>query len=492
MTEETQKTTAKERREREILERLAELGGAQVQDDAITFEGTKFMVPKTMTAKEAVRFLKDYIKQQEEEHRFNRTFNYRPWDGAHAFQSALKKVTGTTGLGKKTFSLFGSNPPQMTTINVGPNKTKQVPWGAVEIPMLHGTARLNSSRHEELGPIFNLIIDAPRKYRAQIEGLFKAIEDELENNSIYKGQAIDGQTMPDFKDTSVVDPAKIVYSESLQRDLDALLWRFIENREELTREGIPFKRAVVLAGRYGTGKTETANITAKYSVEEEITFIQVRPNKDDLGLAMQTARLYQPAVVFFEDIDVLADSDSQKNGTVSRLLDIFDGMDAKHNDVMVVLTTNHVEKIHKGMMRPGRIDAVIEIGALDAAGIEKMAENRIGTENIGDVDWEAVYNAMEGYMPAFVNEALKRVVLYHENGDVFETEDFIAAAEGLRSQFELMEEASEGTPPDRIGEALIDEVHRAVHGVEILDYDGDQVGEYGMQLDSEKKEAKLN
>jgi transitional endoplasmic reticulum ATPase len=40
------------------------------------------------------------------------------------------------------------------------------------------------------------------------------------------------------------------------------------------------------------------------------------------------------------------------------------------------MTTNHKDEIHKGMLRPGRLDAIIEIGAMDRPGVEKLARTR--------------------------------------------------------------------------------------------------------------------
>ncbi|NIS12736.1 MAG: AAA family ATPase, partial [Thermoplasmata archaeon] len=88
-------------------------------------------------------------------------------------------------------------------------------------------------------------------------------------------------------------------------------------------------------------------------------FIQCRPGIDNVYDAMKTARLYQPAVVFYEDVDTIAQGDqTQGHVAVTQLLDIFDGLTAKSTKILAILTTNHPEKIHKGMVRPGRLDAV--------------------------------------------------------------------------------------------------------------------------------------
>src|SRR5687767_14796522 len=67
---------------------LRALGSVHVQDDAILFEGTKIVLPVQYSGRveAAVDFLKGYIKDQSETYSFKKKFNFRPWDGAAAFQ----------------------------------------------------------------------------------------------------------------------------------------------------------------------------------------------------------------------------------------------------------------------------------------------------------------------------------------------------------------------------------------------------------------------
>src|SRR5262245_54811598 len=165
---------------------------------------------------------------------------------------------------------------------------------------------------------------------------------------------------------------------------------------------IPRKRAILLEGPYGTGKTLAAYLTAQIAESHGWTFIYCRPSRDDLGQVMGLARLYQPAVVFFEDIDVMAaggDVDA-----VTRLLDMFDGIQAKGTEIVAVLTTNHKERIHKAMVRPGRMDAMVHIGALDRHGIERLIRVTVPEEILAVDDYDAVYRSMEGFLPAFAKE----------------------------------------------------------------------------------------
>ena len=467
----------------EALEQLAKLGGKLTAEEDIVFSGKKLVLPETMSLQDAIRFLNEKLHEDEQRMSFNKVFNFRPWDGAHATMCALKKAFGAVTQ-RSIQSFFGEIPPEMRTINIGPNETTQVPWGRMGVAHLAGLdLYLGSTRHREWGICFVIQAEGPRKYRHHVEGLFTLIEEELKNNSIYRGKAFDGQEDPQFLELSSIDPSKIVYSDAAMEQLEANVWSVLRYPDVLSELGIPLKRAVLLEGPYGTGKTLAAYLTAKVATENGWSFLLCRPGQDDLMEVMNTARLYQPAVVFFEDVDSVSNAGKH----IPRLLDIFDGIKAKDTKIMAVLTTNHVEEIHKGMVRPGRIDAVIHIGELDPAGLRRLVESVVPEEHLDiAIDWDAVTGAMEGFLPAFAKESIDRAMRYNvarNQGKVTElsTQDFVAAAKGLRPQLELMAGAKDKVErrdievalQELVSESAKEVVAEKLQGAAIRDSDGD-------------------
>jgi hypothetical protein len=481
-TEVTEKTQAEITQER-ILETLAQLGGDRVSDESLLQQGRQMILPETMTPQDAISYLVEYVEQQEEETLFDRVFKYRPWDGAFALQEALRTVFGTAGIGKSTWSFFGRKPPRLTTIQTGVSSTTQVPWGKLRVPMFEGTMTLGVQEDPELGQLFHLMIEAPRKFKAHIEGLFTAVEQQLIAGSIYKGMAIDGREQAEFLDLAGVSPDKVIYSDEVGVQLEANVWSLLRHSETMRELELPLKRAILLEGPYGSGKTLAAFLTAQVAVENGWTFVYCRPGKDSLDTVMATARLYQPSVVFFEDVDVVAETGDRDS--ITRLLDMFDGITAKGTELMVVLTTNHKERIHQGMVRPGRLDAMVHIGALDVNGIRRMIHALVPLEFLGNLDYDEIGEAMgvgtdKGFLPAFVKEAIDRAMRYAiaRNEGVpqqLETEDFVQAAVGLESQHELMLAADEGKKPEPLAKALRREVASVVGEAKIVDMDGDPV-----------------
>lgn len=472
--------------EKAILRLLGQLGGSQVADSDLTFEGNKFIIPATMTTRQAIKFLQRRLEQDEETSQYDRTFNFRPNDGAQALQNALRKAFGTSGIGKTTYSFFGPNPPQLKTINTGIDKdnnaiTAQVPWGAISFPMLEATLHLQATRNREKGLLFRLMVEAPTKYAGHVNGLFKVIEDELKQFSIYRGKAFNGAEEPDFINPHAIDKRKVVYTEEVYTQLNANAWGLIEHTDVQEQMGLPLKRAILLAGPYGTGKSLGAMLTAQKAIENGWTFVQCRPGKDDLGTVMQTAMLYQPAVVFFEDVDTIATTGDPQ--AVSNLLDLFDGITAKGTKLLMVMTSNHPEQIHKGMVRPGRLDAVIRIEALDGPAKEQLIKATVPSEMLAeDIDYAQIDQAMDGFLPAFIKESIDRAVRYaivRSKGvpSTLTTEDFVSAAHSLRAQHDMMNDASEGTVPDTVEVAFSNLVEKVtvqtLAKAKFVDSDGD-------------------
>lgn len=431
--------------------RLAELGGMRTRQDDIEF-GPSWQIPERFRedVDEAIQELVNYRDAQYTETVFSRKFNYRPYDGNHAVEQVLKRDFGASyqikdGLGRK---------PERTTINVGIKGdtplTTSVPIGNLAFPWGLGTIELGYQNDPEKGPLFYVHCHMQKRFESHAEGFFKLVQKELDENSIYRHRAFDGNIMnPNFYDTGSINPASFVYTERAWDQINTAILSAMRDVDALKARNLPTKRVVLLEGEFGTGKTGALRTAMKVAVEEcDRTVIVCRPGVDDPFEALKSASLYAsqncPVLVLIEDIDTYTQGTADPH-YVTRFLDAFDGIGSKDRNIMLVMTTNHVEKIHKGMMRPGRLDAVIHIGAMDRPGVEKLAKLVLGDSLAPDVDWDAVFEATEGFMPAFVREAIDGAVRYAiaKHGDVenITTTDLIRSIEGLYNQKRLQDEA---------------------------------------------------
>lgn len=445
-------------------EAMRELVRKQIQDansNVITGDEVKFhadprekamWLPQNLTYPEAIRALKAKEREANQNTEFSRTYKFRMDDGLHAAALAMRDMFGMT-VGKTIRTFFGDRPPEIRTIKIGFNKTMQVPCGFISVPHLEeAQICLTGTRDRRWGVIFQTSFEGPYKYKKTVEDYFDLIEKYLQINSIYRGKAVVGADELEFMDVSKFDPKKVVFADDVNSTLEAALFGPMRHTTAFELDGITLKRSILLYGPYGTGKTSIGQWTAQVAEDNGWTFFLAKTGVDKVKDVLQTARLYEPAVVFIEDVDTQAGTNDPNS--VAELLDAFDGITAKDSKLIMVLTTNHVSKVHKGMLRPGRLDFVTEIGALDRPGVEKLIRVIVGDRLAPQVDFDPVFAEMDGFEPAFVRatgDRAKTFALVRENGAngtyTINTQDLVLAAQSLQPQLKLLQEANEGAPP---------------------------------------------
>src|SRR3989344_3861548 len=279
------------------------LRGSRPVTPDIVQRGSTFTIPEGMSYGDAIsvlEMLERHRLQESEPTEYTREFPYKLNDGAYATWQELRERFGIV--------LTGGLMARTQKVQISPTESVEVPWGAFEIPAL-GNATVSmcgghSSR--ELGQIYCLHVHASKQYEDLVQQMFDAIDKRLRTSSIYRGQAIKGCDDPEFINLSGFDPNQVVYSAEVRSMLNASLWSPLKFSDAMRRDGVPLKRAVLLYGPYGTGKTLTGLMTALIAVQNGWTFVSAKPGREYLLDVLRMARLYSPAVVFFEDVDTAA------------------------------------------------------------------------------------------------------------------------------------------------------------------------------------------
>ncbi len=441
-------------KERETLE-----GKAFFQRETeITREGHQIILPAKpvpMAEATAIKVLQDKIKMQQETVEIHETVECYPIEGAYILMKVLRAKYGwAKPIKSKPENPFEEpKPPTMVNFDISATESVQVIWGTFEIPGLD--ARLETSATKKNGRfVFCLTGECKLKDKQEIAIIAAAVRTYVKKHSVYKGQAIrittaDGKikymSPPTFMDLSKVDENELVFSDQVQTEIQTSLFTPVEKTALCEKYNVPLKRGVLLEGPYGVGKTLTALVQAKKCVENGWTYIYL-DRVDALKDAMLFARAYSPAVIFAEDIDrVLKDRDV----SVDDILNHIDGIDSKSQQLMVVLTTNFVERIDKAMLRPGRLDAVITVSPPDARAAEKLM--RIYSRGLiaDDEDLTFAGKELANQIPAVIREVVERSKLYamgQINGDEdlkLTGKSLTQAARGMKNHIALIQEKKE-------------------------------------------------
>lgn len=182
--------------------------------------------------------------------------------------------------------------------------------------------------------------------------------------------------------------ANMVLNEAARRLVERLrVW--IAHREWYEERGLPWKHGVLLHGAPGTGKTALVRALAQELNMPIIQFHLATMTDHDLIEAWDSTMCLTPAVMLFEDIDTIfqgrknvATTGKNETGvTFSCFLNVIDGVD-NTDGALVCITTNTIEAIDPALgradgdgmaTRPGRIDQVVEMPALDRDGKLQIA-----------------------------------------------------------------------------------------------------------------------
>lgn len=150
------------------------------------------------------------------------------------------------------------------------------------------------------------------------------------------------------------------------------LTKFSNGRDDCRRLGIPHKLSMVLHGIPGSGKTSIIRaLAAEFGLNICTMDLSSICDRD---LMMAVSQVPRNSILLIEDFDSAShlksrqlteesdDGFSALNtvGTLSGVLNALDGI-ASLSDVVVMMTTNHLENIDPALIRPGRIDHVVEL-----------------------------------------------------------------------------------------------------------------------------------
>ncbi|PHH89227.1 hypothetical protein CDD83_6459 [Cordyceps sp. RAO-2017] len=138
-------------------------------------------------------------------------------------------------------------------------------------------------------------------------------------------------------------------------------------RNWFTQRAIPYRRGYLLYGPPGTGKSSfSLSVAGEFGLD---IFIVNIPSVDDQTLQDLLSRLPDKCVVLLEDIDAVGMARAPQTrdrspdkpatprwpGTLSGLLNSLDGVASQEGRILI-MTTNHVEKLDEALVRPGRVD----------------------------------------------------------------------------------------------------------------------------------------
>ena len=220
-----------------------------------------------------------------------------------------------------------------------------------------------------------------------------------------------------FADVAGADEEK----EELQEVVD-----FLRDPEKYTQIGARIPHGMLLVGPPGTGKTLLARAVAG---EADVRFLSISGSdfvEMYVGVGasrvrdlFDQAKKVAPAIIFIDEIDAvgrkrgtgLGGGHDEKEQTLNQLLVEMDGF-GRTEGVIVLAATNRPDILDPALLRPGRFDRQIYVGAPDAKGREEILKvHAKGKKLDGDVSLRSVALATTGFTGADLSNLLNEAAI---------------------------------------------------------------------------------
>nr|GMC56069.1 AAA-ATPase At3g50940-like [Ipomoea batatas] len=178
-------------------------------------------------------------------------------------------------------------------------------------------------------------------------------------------------------------------SPEMKNEIIGDLDRFITRKDYYRRVGKAWKRGYLLYGPPGTGKSSLVAAMANYLNFDiyDLDLREVECNADLRRLLIGSANR---SILVIEDIDcnaVLHSRESENQTAegdkinLSGVLNLIDGLWSSCGDErIIVLTTNHKDRLDPALLRPGRMDKHIQMSYCTFSGFKVLASNYLRIE----------------------------------------------------------------------------------------------------------------
>jgi chaperone BCS1 len=206
------------------------------------------------------------------------------------------------------------------------------------------------------------------------------------------------------------DLSTVILDEGQKRMILADMREYLDpsTKKWYSNRGIPYRRGYLLHGPPGTGKTSLCFALAGLLQLGVYVVCLNSQNLDEEGLAGLFRNLPEQCIVLLEDIDAAGLSDSRQKDekeatetpeekvrrereereekerqkiTLSGFLNIIDGIASSEGRILV-MTTNHIEKLDGALLRPGRVDLTVTFGRASTHALKAIFKAIYSTSDV--------------------------------------------------------------------------------------------------------------
>ena len=210
-----------------------------------------------------------------------------------------------------------------------------------------------------------------------------------------------------------------------KEDLEEIV-DFLKQPQKYTKVGARIPKGVLLVGTPGTGKTLLAKAVAGeagvpfFSISgSDFVEMFVGVGASRVRDLFEDAKKHAPCIIFIDEIDAVArkrgtgmgGGHDEREQTLNQLLVEMDGFGVNEG-IIVMAATNRVDILDPAILRPGRFDRRVTVGAPDVKGREEILRvHAKGKPLADDVDLKQIAQTTAGFTGAELENLLNEAAI---------------------------------------------------------------------------------